>query len=86
MANAPRKPVRYLRIAGVAEQLGTSPGALFQLMSRHAGWPQEDAEFVPGRHGKPERGWLPERLPEWKTWKASLPGQGAGGGRPRKPR
>lgn len=27
-------------------------------------------------------GWRPDRLPEWDAWRASLPGRGAGGGRP----
>ncbi|MEE2041272.1 hypothetical protein Q8791_29010 [Nocardiopsis sp. CT-R113] len=29
-------------------------------------------------------GWEEKRLPEWVTWRAGMPGRGAGGGRPRK--
>jgi hypothetical protein len=29
-------------------------------------------------------GWSKKREPEWRQWHASRPGQGAGGGRPRR--
>ncbi len=32
---------------------------------------------------KPQAGWQAGRLAEWEAWRASLPGRGAGGGRPR---
>ena len=31
---------------------------------------------------RPQRGWHPNREPEWRAWYASRPGPGAGGGRP----
>jgi hypothetical protein len=61
-----------------------TPAALAKAMDRNPGWPVPDAEIEQARSEHPYRGWLPARRPEWETWKASLPGQGKGGGRPRK--
>jgi hypothetical protein len=83
---ASRMPIRYLGVAGVARWFGVQPETVSIWMLRHPGWPQPDAEIVPGRHGVPDRGWLPEREQEWREWRAAFPGRGAGGGRPRKNR
>lgn len=80
----PITPLRCAGIAGVAAWLHLSPAALAKAMDRHPGWPAPDTEITPGRGGHPERGWVDERRGEWEKWKASLPGRGAGGGRPRK--
>lgn len=74
-----RQPLRCVGTAGVAVWLSMTPEALTKAMERHPGWPAEDASIWLART---YRGWLPERRAEWETWKASLPGQGKGGGRP----
>jgi hypothetical protein len=79
-----RQPVRYVGVAGVARWFGVKPGTISTWMRRYPGWPQPDAEIAPGRHDVPDRGWLPEREAEWRIWRATFPGRGAGGGRPRK--
>ena len=80
---APRRPLRCVGIAGVAVWLAMTPVALAKAMERNPGWPEPDAEIEQARSNHPYRGWLPERRPEWEAWKAALPGQGKGGGRPR---
>lgn len=81
---AARRPLRCAGIAGVADWLSMTPAALAKAMDRNPDWPGEDVTIDQKRDGHPYRGWLPERRAEWEAWKASLPGQGAGGGRPRK--
>lgn len=80
-----RTPLRCAGIAGVAAWLDTTPGALAKAMQRHPNWPVPDAEITPGRGpgDDVQRGWVDERRGEWEAWQASLPGRGAGGGRPR---
>ena len=78
------RPARYLSVAGIAASLDIKPATLAQAIWRNPDHPvpRHDAEIMPG-HGKgPDKGWLPGRIPEWKVWRASLPGRGAGGGRP----
>jgi hypothetical protein len=81
-----REALHCAGVGTVAEWLGLTPAALAKAMQRHPGYPQPDATIAPGRgrNGKPDEGWLPSRQREWEAWKASLPGRGAGGGRPRK--
>lgn len=81
---ATREPLRCAGIAGVAAWLSMTPAALAKAMDRNPGWPAEDATIEQQRGSHPYRGWLPDRRPEWEAWKAALPGQGKGGGRPRK--
>ena len=81
---ATRKPLRCVGVAGVAVWLSMTPPALAKAMERRPGWPVPDAEIEQDRPDRPYRGWLPGRRGEWEAWKASLPGRGAGGGRPRK--
>lgn len=78
-------PARCLGIAGIARELGVTPSAVTTWRSRYNGtatpFPAPDIEIGDGR-GIP--GWLPARLEEIRQWRGSLPGQGSGGGRPRK--
>lgn len=80
-----RRPLHCAGVAGVAQWFGVKPETVTKWMLRHPGYPEPDVTISPGRNGRPDQGWLPEREAEWREWKASLPGQGAGGGRPRKP-
>jgi hypothetical protein len=85
MADPVQRPARYLSVAGIAVELGIKPATLTQKAWRHHGThpvPAHDAEISHG-YG-PDKGWLPSSLPAWRAWLESLPGQGAGGGRPRK--
>ncbi|WP_062429910.1 hypothetical protein [Herbidospora daliensis] len=72
---------RYLGVLGIGEALGVSRHAVHKWRARHpAGsahpFPDPDAEI----DGAP--GWRPDRLGEIVRWRESLPGRGAGGGRP----
>lgn len=81
----PSRPARYLSVAGIAPLLGMKAPALAQAVWRNEAThpvPVPDVIIEPG-HGGPDRGWHPDRLPEWEAWRASLPGRGRGGGRPR---
>lgn len=70
----PSGPIVYLDMPGVARHLGLSPATIRAY--RHEGTlPEPDA--ITGSMP----GWLPETI---DTWQANRPGQGAGGGRPRK--
>ena len=83
MAPDSTRPARYLAVAGLAAAMDMKAATLQQKIWRNPDRPVPvpDAEIYPG-HGKgPDRGWLPARIPEWKAWLSSLPGQGAGGGR-----
>jgi hypothetical protein len=72
-------PVEYLGVAGVARWFGVKPGTVTTWLARYTGWPEPDAYVVPGRNGDRDKLWLPEREPDWRAWKRSLPGQGAKG-------
>ncbi|GAA5137463.1 hypothetical protein [Pseudonocardia adelaidensis] len=72
---------RYLGVLGVAEALGVSRHAVHKWRSRYPGdsahpFPEPDVEV----DGAP--GWLAARLDEIVQWRETLPGRGAGGGRP----
>ncbi|SEH01131.1 hypothetical protein SAMN05444920_11961 [Nonomuraea solani] len=72
---------RYLGIIGVAEALGVSRHAVHKWRTRHPDgsdhpFPGPDVEV----DGAP--GWRADRLGEIVRWRESLPGRGAGGGRP----
>lgn len=58
----------FLSVKEVSERIGVKNAATYKL-------PEPDA-----RIGN-TRGWLPETI---DYWRAHMPGQGAGGGRPRK--
>lgn len=73
---------KYLGQAGIARELGVTRQAV-------AKW---RATFAEGDHPFPKPdvwidgvpGWLPDRVAEIRAWSESRPGQGSGGGRPRK--
>jgi hypothetical protein len=76
-----RKTTRLAGVATVAAWFGVTPQTVTKWFRRYCGWP------VPDFDTEGVKGWLPEREAEWRAWKASLPGQGAGGGRkPKSPR
>jgi hypothetical protein len=77
-----RKPLTYVGVAGVAAWFGVLPATVTKWMQRHPDYPAPDALIEPGRRGRPDQAWLPGRRADWQAWKAALPGQGAGGGRP----
>lgn len=76
---------RYLGMADIAREFGVTASAVTTWRSRYRGtptpFPAPDVEIGLDR-GIP--GWLPERIGEIRQWRDSLPGQGAGGGRPRR--
>ncbi|OLT13836.1 hypothetical protein BJF78_21010 [Pseudonocardia sp. CNS-139] len=72
---------RYLGVIGVAEAFGVTRHAVHKWRSRYPGgsshpFPEPDVEI----DGAP--GWSPDRLEELMNWRSTLPGRGAGGGRP----
>ncbi|MQA12279.1 MAG: hypothetical protein GEU98_27860 [Pseudonocardiaceae bacterium] len=72
---------RYIGVVGVAEAFGVSRHAVHKWRSRHPSgskhpFPEPDVEV----DGAP--GWSADRLEELMHWRNTLPGRGAGGGRP----
>ena len=77
----------YLGQAAIARQLGVSRHLVGTWRNRYRNSPTPFPEpdiLILESDGKDIPGWLPGRMDEITAWKASLPGQGAGGGRPRK--
>ena len=74
--------VVYLSQADIARELSVTPSAITTMRSRHDNFPAPDVIVGSGKHAVP--GWLPGRMYEIHEWNAFRPGQGAGGGRPRK--
>jgi hypothetical protein len=85
--------VVYLSAADIADHFGDieaktvhtwraryGPDRSPEAIAKAPTCPQPDMYL--GRR-KPQAGWREDRLPEWDAWRASLPGSGAGGGRPR---
>ncbi|GAA5051658.1 transposase-like protein [Thermocatellispora tengchongensis] len=71
----------YLGVLGIAQALGVSRHAVHKWRSRHPAdsshpFPEPDVDI----DGTP--GWRRDRLEEITRWRDSLPGRGAGGGRP----
>ncbi len=73
----PGMTTRYFSTAEIAHEFGVTRQTV-QYWRRSPTFPKPDANIgeVPG--------WLPHRMTEIQTWHANRPGQGAGGGRPRK--
>ncbi|MEO3868230.1 hypothetical protein ABGB18_05300 [Nonomuraea sp. B12E4] len=74
-------PESYLGVLGIAEALGVSRHAVHKWRTRYPDgsdhpFPEPDVEV----DGAP--GWRPDRLGDIVRWRDSLPGRGAGGGRP----
>ena len=78
---------RYLGQAAIARELGVERHLVNRWRSRYRGsatpFPEPDA-IVDESDGRDVPAWLPESMNAIRAWKASLPGQGKGGGRPRK--
>ena len=68
----------YLSQADIARELGVARHTVTVWRGRYPDFPKPDVTVG----GAP--GWLPGRLPEIRSWRDTRPGQGAGGGRPRK--
>ncbi len=72
---------QYLGVVGVAEALGLGRHAVHKWRARYPAdsshpFPAPDVEI----DGAP--GWRPDRLRAIAHWRETLPGRGAGGGRP----
>ena len=75
----------YLGMADIARQLGVTASAVTTWRSRYRDtptpFPAPDVEIGLDRSIP---GWRPGRMKEIRRWRDTLPGQGAGGGRPRR--
>lgn len=71
-------PVRYHSAADLAALFGVQPGTIEKWRGRYPDFPAPDA------YVGPFAGWLPSREDDLRAWERSRPGQGAGGGRPRR--
>lgn len=75
---------RYLGQAAIARELGVNRHLVGTWRSRYRDsatpFPKPDA-IVDESDGRDVPAWLPESLDAIRAWRASLPGQGAGGGR-----
>ncbi|MFJ9558059.1 hypothetical protein ACIRPH_30000 [Nocardiopsis sp. NPDC101807] len=77
-------PRRHLGVADVARELGVPTGTVTKWIARYP--------YDIGHHPVPTPdarigdvlGWRENRIDEWRTWRAGMPGRGAGGGRPKK--
>jgi hypothetical protein len=67
------RTIHYLGVAGIAAWFCVAPATVTKWLTRYDGWPEPDAMIGT------EKGWLSGREPEWRAWKAALPGQGAPG-------
>lgn len=86
----PGRPAAYRGVGGIAGLFGVGPRTVSQWLIRYGpdrpadelavapAYPVPDVELHPGRNGVPDRGWAPDRDPEWRAWKASLPGSRKG--------
>ena len=85
MATVDRYPQvpRYLGTRDVARVLGVDGRTVSQWLTRY---PAGSAHPCPAPDVAvgDALGWAEGRLPEWETWRAGMPGRGAGGGRPRR--
>ena len=79
---------RYLGQAAIARELGVTRHLVGTWRSRYRDTPTPFPEpdvIVDESDGRDVPAWLPGSMDAIRAWRASLPGQGAGGGRPRKP-
>jgi hypothetical protein len=87
-------PAVYLTAADIAGHFGVpvrtvqnswraryGPGRTAEQVVKAPTMPQPDL-YLGRQH--PQAAWREDRLGELEAWRASLPGRGAGGGRPRK--
>lgn len=77
-------PTRHLGVSGVAAELGVTVGTVTKWIRRYP--PQVGTHPTPTPDVMVDdiMGWSRGRMDEWRQWRADMPGQGAGGGRPRK--
>jgi len=87
-------PVRYLDVGDIAAEFGVDTNTVHGWRRRYSAsrtaeqiakaptFPDPDIIVGLGEHGI--AGWHPDRVQDIRTWHASRPGPGAGGGRPRK--
>jgi hypothetical protein len=68
----------YLSQADLARELGVARNTVTVWRGRYGDFPAPDVTI--GR----APGWRRARLPEIRAWMGTRPGQGSGGGRPRK--
>jgi len=90
---ARRQAVRYEGASTVGRWLGVSKAVVQTWLHRYTtdrtaaerakapSCPEPDVVVI-GADGRETAGWKPARRAEWEAWRASLPGAGAGGGRP----
>lgn len=76
------EPIRYNSTADLAVLFGVQQDTIDKWRSRYRGTPTPFPE--PDAYIGPFAGYLPEREAELLAWRKSLPGRGAGGGRPRR--
>lgn len=76
----------YLTNADLAELLNIKPATIrfLRAQSKPGGRYADDPFPAPDVTIARSPGWNPERADEIKAWNARRPGQGVGGGRPRK--
>ncbi|WP_410633851.1 hypothetical protein [Amycolatopsis sp. cmx-4-83] len=80
-AAPPGTTFRYVDMVEIASWFDVGHRAVANWRSRYAGsHPFPEPDVVIGR----TPGWAPGRKAEIEQWAAARPGQGAGGGRPRK--
>jgi hypothetical protein len=84
------EPIRYDSAADIAALFGVKTGTFETWQIRYG--PDRTPEQIakapvmpqPDAYIGPFAGWLPRRREEFREWKKSLPGRGAGGGRRRR--
>lgn len=90
---APDKMPVYLSVADIAEHFGVAVDTVLHWRARYG--PDRTAAELAKAPACPQpdiglgvkrtmAGWRPERLADWDAWRKTLPGRGAGGGRPPK--
>ncbi len=73
--------IHYLDYNGVGAWFDVTGAQISRWRSRYKDThPCPEPDAMTGR----TPGWLPNREAEWRTWEDTRPGQGMGGGRPRK--
>jgi hypothetical protein len=93
MAERNAEATYYMSVSDIGELFGVGAHTVGQWMHRYS--PDRSAEAIAkaptmpqpdvyiGLGNRPIAGWSSSREAELRAWKASLPGPGAGGGRPR---
>lgn len=79
------RPTRHVGVYEVARALGVDQRTVSKWIDRYPPRMGVRPTPTPDVTVGSIMGWHPERIDEWRAWRASMPGQGAGGGRPRKP-